>query len=164
MPALSALAFLLLVAGPAHADLFRWVDPETGSVKFSSVPPTDPSVNAEVLPYRGPVPGPKPPAAAPGATAAPVVAGASAGQPAVSMLETRLRELFTQLSGAAPQDFNRSDAALKQQLETYEAVRAELDRLDPAGAARRQRDATRLFERLKQGFAAGFSPTPPGQK
>lgn len=160
MLALSALAFLLLVAGPAHADLFRWVDPQTGSVKFSNVPPTDPGVNAEVLPYRGPVP----PAAAPGAIAAPVVAGASAGQPVVSMLETRLRELFTQLSGATPQDFNRSGAALKQQLETYEAVRAELDRLDPAGAARRLRDATRLFGRLKQGFAAGFSPTPPGQK
>ena len=25
--------------GPALADLYRWVDPETGSVKFSSYPP-----------------------------------------------------------------------------------------------------------------------------
>lgn len=34
------LAVLLLaVAGPAIADLYRWVDPETGSVKFSSYPP-----------------------------------------------------------------------------------------------------------------------------
>jgi hypothetical protein len=34
------LAVLLLVrADPAIADLYRWVDPETGSVKFSSYPP-----------------------------------------------------------------------------------------------------------------------------
>ena len=33
--------FLLLaaIAIPAGADLYRWVDPDTGSVKFSSYPP-----------------------------------------------------------------------------------------------------------------------------
>jgi hypothetical protein len=37
---LQALAVLLLAgADPAIADLYRWVDPETGSVKFSSYPP-----------------------------------------------------------------------------------------------------------------------------
>jgi hypothetical protein len=34
---------LLLVAGlaavPAHADLYRWIDPQSGSVKYSSVAP-----------------------------------------------------------------------------------------------------------------------------
>jgi len=30
---------LLFRAGPAAADLYRWVDPESGSVKFSSYPP-----------------------------------------------------------------------------------------------------------------------------
>jgi len=30
---------LLLFAQGAFADLYRWVDPETGSVKFSSYPP-----------------------------------------------------------------------------------------------------------------------------
>ena len=35
-----ALCLILLVrAGPAAADLYRWVDPESGSVKFSSYPP-----------------------------------------------------------------------------------------------------------------------------
>ncbi len=35
-----SLAVLLLVgADPAIADLYRWVDPESGSVKFSSYPP-----------------------------------------------------------------------------------------------------------------------------
>jgi hypothetical protein len=30
---------LFIWADPAAADLYRWVDPETGSVKFSSYPP-----------------------------------------------------------------------------------------------------------------------------
>jgi hypothetical protein len=30
---------LFIWAKPAAADLYRWVDPETGSVKFSSYPP-----------------------------------------------------------------------------------------------------------------------------
>ena len=35
-----SLAVLFLAwAGPVAADLYRWVDPETGSVKFSSYPP-----------------------------------------------------------------------------------------------------------------------------
>ena len=30
---------VLACAGPAAADLYRWVDPESGSVKYSSYPP-----------------------------------------------------------------------------------------------------------------------------
>jgi hypothetical protein len=45
---------------PAHADLYRWVDPQTGSVKLSSTPPPwygDPEKQrgapaVEVVPYR----------------------------------------------------------------------------------------------------------------
>jgi hypothetical protein len=33
------LLALGIVMNPALADLYRWVDPETGSVKFSSYPP-----------------------------------------------------------------------------------------------------------------------------
>ena len=33
------LLLATLSAVPAHADLYRWVDPQTGSVKFSSYPP-----------------------------------------------------------------------------------------------------------------------------
>jgi hypothetical protein len=49
-------------------------------------------------------------------------------------------------------------------MEAYEAVRAELDRLDPAGAARRRNESTSVLERLRQGFGAQFSTVPPGQK
>ena len=37
--ALSLAVVLFAWANPAAADLYRWVDPETGSVKFSSYPP-----------------------------------------------------------------------------------------------------------------------------
>ena len=59
---LLGLAFAL----PAHADLYRWVDPQSGSVKYSSAPPDwygDPlregvSPRVEVLRYQGPASGP----------------------------------------------------------------------------------------------------------
>ena len=37
--AISLVVILFVGADPALADLYRWVDPETGSVKFSSYPP-----------------------------------------------------------------------------------------------------------------------------
>ena len=36
---LAVLIAILLCSGHAAADLYRWVDPETGSVKYSSYPP-----------------------------------------------------------------------------------------------------------------------------
>ena len=82
----------------------------------------------------------------------------------VAALETRWSELLTQLTGVTPQDFTRSSDGLRQQVEAYEAVRIELDRLDPAGAARRRNESVTIVERLRQGFGAQFSPVPPGQK
>ena len=35
----AAVLLLLLRTGPAAADLYRWIDPETGSTKYSSYPP-----------------------------------------------------------------------------------------------------------------------------
>ena len=51
-----SLRFLLLTClffgEVAHADLYRWVDPETGSVKFSSYPP--PWYGDEAMQRRAP--------------------------------------------------------------------------------------------------------------
>ncbi|HYL26160.1 MAG TPA: DUF4124 domain-containing protein, partial [Burkholderiales bacterium] len=33
-----------MLAAPAHADLYRWVDPDTGSVTFSNLPPANPEL------------------------------------------------------------------------------------------------------------------------
>lgn len=143
-----------LAAAPAQADLYRWIDPQTGSVKFSSYPPPwfgDQALElnapaTEVIVYR-----------APGAAkpAAPVKPSAAAS--VLSALETRLAGL-TQFFSALPsnQDFSRAGSGIQQQLEAYQAVSAELDRLDPAGAARRRAQEVGVIETLRRGLEAQF--------
>jgi len=68
--AVAMLAWTAQFSGPAAADLYRWVDPETGSIKFSSYPPPwhgDPAQErrapkVEVIPERSRAPssGPRP--------------------------------------------------------------------------------------------------------
>lgn len=125
-------------AGLAHADLYRWVERETGSVKFSSYPPPwfgDPlregsAPAVEVIRSR-----PQPAVAAPAAKPAsgkPVPAATLPG------LEVQWRSLLRYFSSAqASRDFDRRAPEFFQQAELYDAVSRELDRLDPAGAAQR---------------------------
>jgi len=62
--AIAMLAWAAQFSGPAAADLYRWVDPATGSVKFSSYPPPwfgDPAQarrapKVEVIPERSRAP------------------------------------------------------------------------------------------------------------
>ncbi len=127
---------LALAALPAHADLYRWVDPQSGSVKFSNLPPPwygDPRRQAgspavEVISYQAPG---KPPAA---------VADKPAAPRPLASLEERWRamlQLVTALPGRA--DFDRAGQGVQQQVQAYEAVRAE------EGG---------IFERLKKGLEA----------
>jgi len=68
------LACAAQYTGPAAADLYRWVDPESGSIKFSNYPPPwygDPAAErrapkVEVIPERSSAPssGPRPEAEA----------------------------------------------------------------------------------------------------
>jgi hypothetical protein len=155
MPAVILWLFLLCLAVPAHADLYRWIDPESGSVKLSSMPPSNPTISAEVVPYKAPA-APKPPVV-------PVISKPAAAGGAVEALEARWSALLAQLTGIKPQDFNRAGEGIRQQIEAYESVRAELDRIDPGGAARRAAETTSLTEKLRQGFAAQFSASPLGQ-
>lgn len=148
-----ALLVLLCFSAPAHADLYRWIDRETGSVKLSSLPPSDPSIVAEVVPFRSPT-APKPPAPA----------ASKPGVNLVQALQSRWADLVNQLTGLSQQDFNRAGEGFRQQIEAYQALSVELDRLDPSGAARRRSESTSLMERFKQGLAAQFSPVPPGQQ
>jgi len=151
----SILSIAILVTPPAYADLYRWVDPQTGSVKFSSYPPPwfgQPALElnapaTEVVVYRPP--GAPKPAAEP---AKPSVAAS-----VLAALETRLAGL-TQFFSALPSntDFSRAGAGIQQQLEAYQAVAAELDRLDPAGAARRRQQEVGFMETLRRGLEAQF--------
>jgi len=140
------LGFLLAISSAAHADLYRWLDPDTGSVRISSLPPSDPRVQAEIV--RTPA------ARKPGAAA-------SASLPE---LEARWRSLLMQLAVTTPEDFSKGGDGLRRQLEAYEAARAELDRRDPGGAARRRAESAPVMERLKQGAAAQLGRTPPAQR
>jgi len=148
-----ALVLLAFVSLPAHADLYRWIDPQSGSVKLSSQPPADPDIAAQLVPFRAPA-APRQQSAVP-----------QKSKPAATLaeLEARWSQMLTQLSATA-QNAGRSSQAWQQQLEAYEAVRVELDRLDPAGAVRRRNEAITILERLKQNFAARFGTPPGGQK
>lgn len=143
----------------AAADLYRWVDPETGSVKFSSYPPPwygDPaqerrSPRVEHMPTMETAP-----------AAAPKVEPKAAPASELATLQARLRSLLQELSALpANVDFNRAGTGLKQQLDAYQAVAGELDRMDPKGAERRRAEAQPLIEKLLAGLRAQFSTKPP---
>jgi hypothetical protein len=97
-------------------------------------------VNAQVVPYQGPLRPKSPPVAAADASSVPA-------------LETQFNVLYAQLASAPPQSYRNADNKLQGQMQAYEALRAELDRLDPAGAARRSAATLALVERLKQALA-----------
>ena len=118
----------MLVATAAHADLYRWVDRATGSVKFSSVPPAESQPGVEVVPYRGPAAPPKP---APSSTGS---------------LELRWRELLAEIS-ATPRSPGGSPE-LQRRMQELGAVTGELEKLDPAGAPRRRAEAENVLQRL----------------
>jgi hypothetical protein len=132
------------IAFAAHADLYRWVDPQTGSVKYSSSPPAwfgDPEKErgapaVEVIRSK------------PGAAAKPAVPekplpGTAAASTAG--LEARWSGLLTYFAGLPA---NTDFSGLQQQLQEYAAAGAELDRLDPAGAQRRRAQEAATFAKF----------------
>jgi len=129
---------LLLVALPlsAHADLYRWIDPATGSVKYSSLPPSDPRIEPEVVRYNAPPPPPPKPA--------PVIV---VPQSNMAELETRWRGLAAQVASIPPQELRSGSERVREQLQALQAVRTELDRLDPGGAARRNTEMAAMMQR-----------------
>jgi hypothetical protein len=164
-----ALLLAVLLAAPAHADLYRWRDPQTGSIKYSNHPPPwygDPvreigSPPVEVVPDLSPRAAAAPPK---DALAKPA---AKQGPGALSNLEAQfgtLLQFFKQMPQST--DFDRTGAALQQQADMYRAVAAELDRQDPAGAARRRAMAQEsgILDQLKKGLEALSSTKPPAQR
>ena len=144
---------------PAFADLYRWIDPETGSVKFSSYPPPwygDPEQErrahkVEHIPERKP-----------GPAAAPDSAPGGAPGTSLDALEARRKQVMQQLTVLpTQQDFQRGGAGLKQHLDAYAAVSAEMDRLDPRGAETRRAEAQPLLEKLVQGLRSLLKPAAP---
>ena len=138
---------LFFLAASAHADLYRWVDPATGSVTYSNVPPADPNVRPQVVPNTGPVP-PKAPAPPPLAKPLP------APTASVSALQAEFDALYAQLASIPPESYRNANEALRRQMQTYEGLRSQLDEIDPAGASRRAAATLALAERVRQGLEA----------
>ena len=124
-----ALAFLLLCSA-AHADLYRWVDPESGSVKLSNTPPPwyerggGPAV--ERIPFT--TPGARQPAADP---LAPTPVG---------LLQARWREALLAVSSQPT----------KEGIQALALLTAELDKADPAGARRRQEEVASILRKVQR--------------
>lgn len=170
--------FLLLVVcllpGPGRADLYRWVDPETGSVKFSSYPPPwdgdaekgKRAPKVEHIPERGASATPGTPVNVPGPTGLPAGAGAPAASAApqaasLDVLEQQRKRLILELAAPpAQQDPAAGGAALKKQLETFAAVNTQLDRIDPGGAEKRRAEAQPVLEKLVERLSAQPRPAP----
>ncbi len=156
------LLLAALAASPAQADLYRWIERDSGTVKYSSYPPPwfgDPEREprfpaVEVIRYQGPAGAPSDPAAAKPAP----------GAALVGALEAQWKALTQFFSSLPPStDFARAGAGIQQQLEAYQALSAELDRMDPAGAARRKAQEAGIFETIRGGLQAQFSIKPPAQ-
>ena len=133
----ASVLIALFAAASAQAELYRWIDPETGSVKFSTLPPP-PGLHAEIVPFStqtGPASTPAKPAAKP-------PAGTSGTD-----LESRWRELLATLMRA---DLRRAERATRDQLQLFQAMGAELDRVDPPGSARRHVEQAPLDARMRE--------------
>lgn len=122
-----ALALLLLFSA-AHADLYRWVDPESGSVKLSNTPPPwyerSAGPQVEVIPYAAP-----------------------SGRPAVTdplapggALQARWRDALLAVSSQPT----------RESLQALARLSAELDKADPAGTRRRQEEIASIVRRMQK--------------
>lgn len=138
----------VLLSFSASADLYRWVDRESGSVKFSSTPPPwfgDPerargAPPVEVIQYRGPAAPPKPVASEAGSKTA---------------LERRWRSALQQMAAIAERpERERNLAQLQEAIRMVGALGAELNKLDPDGTETRDRELQAAMERSRQALQA----------
>ena len=122
----------------SHRDLYRWVDRQTGSVRYSTSPPPwygDPEKERTSPPVE-------------------VIRDNAPGAAAKPTPKARWRELNRFFNSLPPgTDFARPAEGLRSQIEAYQTLSRELDRLDPAGAERRRAQRPPGFdiarERLK---------------
>jgi hypothetical protein len=148
------LQFLLLtflfLGGVAHADLYRWVDPDTGSVKYSSYPP--PWYGDEAMQRRAPkverIPAGRDSSARPDAAAG----GAQDAARGYEVLEAQRKAMLQQMPAiAARGGTERGVPALQKQLEAFTALSEQIDKLNPEGAAARRVEAEAVLQKLIKG-------------
>lgn len=139
---------LVGLAPSAFGELYRWRDPYSGSIKYSTYPP--PWYGDEAREARSPkvevLTGAREAAAA---KSAPADAMAEKVAEVIQFMEKRREQLLARMTVArALPGFSPTDPAFQQDLQAYRAVTRELDKFDSKGAAaRRSADAT-AFESL----------------
>jgi hypothetical protein len=152
---------IVLFSGVAQAELYRWVDRETGQVKFSNTPPAwfgDPEKQrrnppVEVIRYRSSAEKPKP---------TPAAEATAAEARTIASLEARWLELTRFFASLPPgTDLARAGPKLQQQLDTYQAISAELERLDPRGATRRRSQEAAVIDSVRREQQPTSSPRRP---
>ena len=133
------------LSSAALADLYRWVDPETGSVKFSSYPP--PWYGDEAKQRRAPkvevIPAGRDTGAGTQASTA-----AQEGAKRLEGLEAQRKVLLQQLSKPGAE---RGNPALQKQLEAYSVLAEQMDKLDPMGSGTRRTEMQVLIDRIMKG-------------
>ena len=130
----------------AAADLYRWVDPETGSVKYSSYPP--PWYGDEAQQRRAPKVEFIPAGRDSGGSEAAIAAQEGARR--LETLEAQRKLLLQQLSSPGAE---RGPQAMQKQLEAYSTLSEQMDKLDPVGAAVRRGEMQVLIEKILKGGA-----------
>jgi len=142
------VAVLLGLAPEARAELYRWRDPQTGTIKYSTYPPpwygdeareaTAPKV--EVL--GNPQPGAK-------ERGTPADEMAEKVAEVIRYMEQRRGQLLARMTVArASAGFDPSDPSFQADLRAYRGVTRELDKFDAKGAAARRSADARVFENL----------------
>jgi hypothetical protein len=158
---------LAVVAADVAAELYRWRDPQTGTIRYSSYPPpwygdesreaTAPKV--EVLGNRD----------AEAASRKPADEMAEKVAEVIRFMEQRREQLLSRMTVArASAGFDPGAPGFKADLQAYQSVTRELDKFDPRGAAARRKADARVFENLgiETGAAAqaesarGVAPPP----
>jgi hypothetical protein len=149
---LAIVIAMLAWAAPAAADLYRWVDPETGSVKFSSYPPPwygdeaqqRRAPKVEHIPARSNPVLPLDPADGRPRDSGPPEGGQQA-------LEAQRKAMLQQIAESAARGGPERGQGMQKQLEAFADLTARLDKINPEGAAARRTEAEALLQKMIKG-------------
>jgi len=166
-----AVAVLISVwIAPALADLYRWVDPATGTVKFSSYPPpwfNDPASQGRAPKVEVIRPGRTAPAFAPETEGEPAPKAAERGVSRDALLK-QLAQRVAALASSPPEARGRAHADLAEPLQQLERLDRQQKPSNPGDEAARLEDKARLAAPLELRRSAllqqisAQGPPPPG--
>lgn len=156
-----AIGAAMVVPAVAHADLYRWRDPETGSTRFSNVAPpwhgdgarvSGPAV--EVIPRPKPNPLAAAPAKASGSSGSAKAAAAPRALPEFDGLRKAVLDRLASVpyQATAVAGLREMQAAMA----AYRDLVGQMDRADPEGAPARHALDQPVLQKISEAFARRF--------